>query len=118
MQSLSTQWNGKLIAATAHLVPRFAWMTASIDVAINENVVIRTGGVPKLEGELPSTFELNGSEHQIRVTWGKAKPKAFPITVLIDNQVVISGDVPIANWWLAYWPWLAIAAFCLWLNLK
>jgi hypothetical protein len=118
MKNISEKWNGKVIVATAYLVPRFAWMTASIDITIDERVVLRTGGVLKFKGDVPTTFELNGVLHSLKISWGKAKPKSFPIILSIDDREVMRGDVPISNWWLNYWPWLVIVFVCIWLNIR
>jgi hypothetical protein len=118
MRSIDSTWNGKLVSASAYLVPRYAWMTASIDVKVEDQVVLRTGGVPKLQGDVPTSFVLNGVQHTIKVSWGKASLKHFPVVVSIDDTEVMCGNVPIANWWLNCWPWALIVIACVWLNLK
>ncbi len=117
-RSLTTAWNGRTIEATAYLVPRFAWFTASIDVRIDQQLLLQTGGVFKFRGDVPTTVEIQGVTHSLTISWGKAKPRSFPIILSIDGQEVISGDVPISNWWLTYWPWLLVVIACIWLNVR
>ena len=35
-----TQWNGSAVEVTAHLVPRFLWSTASIDVFLDGRCIL------------------------------------------------------------------------------
>ena len=50
-------WNGLRVAVSARLVPRFAWQTASIDLVIGEQLVMRTGGVFKFVGQVVGSFD-------------------------------------------------------------
>ena len=102
------------MSITARLVPRYAWQSASIDVAVSGRVVLRTGGVMKLVGKHTETFESDGTEHSAEVTWGKATLRSFPFSLSIDGVAVLESRVPIANWWLALWPWALFIGFIAW----
>jgi hypothetical protein len=52
MAQVDASWNGSRVGIAARLVPRFAWQTASIELAIGDQVVLRTGGVFKVVGEV------------------------------------------------------------------
>lgn len=102
------------MSITAKLVPRYAWQSASIDVAVNRRFVLKTGGVFKLVGKHAETFAFDGIEHSVEVTWGKAALRSFPFSLSIDGLPVLESRVPISNWWLALWPWALIVAFVVW----
>ena len=99
---------------TARLVPRYAWHSASIDVAVSDRIVLRTGGVLKLVGTHVEMFAIDGVEHGVEVTWGKASLRSFPFSLNIDGLPVVASRVPIANWWLALWPWALFVGFVAW----
>jgi hypothetical protein len=109
-----TNWHGTPVSITARLVPRYAWQSASIDVAIRGRVVLRSGGVFKLVGKHAETFASDGIEHRVEVTWGKAALRSFPFSLSIDGMAVVESRVPIANWWLALWPWALFVGYIAW----
>jgi hypothetical protein len=112
--SCETNWRGTPVSITAKLVPRYAWQSASLDVAVNGRFVLKTGGVFKLVGKHAETFASDGIEHSVEVTWGKAALRSFPFSLSIDGMSVLESRVPICNWWLALWPWALLVAFVAW----
>jgi hypothetical protein len=112
--SCETNWRGTPVSITAKLVPRCVWQSASIDVAVNGRVVLKTGGVFKLVGKHAETFTFDGIGHSVEVTWGKAALRSFPFSLSIDGMPVMESRVPISNWWLALWPWALFVAFFVW----
>lgn len=107
-------WNNTTVEVTARIIPRYAWTTASIDVAIGGDTVLDTGGVLKIVGTHMGTFEFHGVKHSIEITWGEATLRSFPFRLFIDGFPLLASRVPIANWWLALWPWAVLAGFSAW----
>jgi len=110
-------WNGFALRVSARLVRRYAWQTASIELAIDDKVVLETGGVPKFVGVMTQAFEVQGSRHVAKIQWGRGLLKSFPYQVSIDNVEVRRGRVEIGNWWVGLWPWIPFAAFVLWASI-
>jgi hypothetical protein len=101
------------------LVSRYAWTTASIDVSLGSQVILRTGGQAKFTGSHIEPFQFNGTGHTAQLTWGVSLGHKFPVTLTIDGLKVADCRVPISKWWLAWWPFLAaLAASGLWLALR
>ena len=116
--SQRTTWNGSTVEVTARLLPRKAFLAASIDVHINRETKLRTGGVFKIVGEYQEQVELSGSHHKLALAWGKAAPRSFPVKLTIDDRVVLEESVRISNWYAAYWPWALVVSLLLWLQLR
>ena len=111
---LKAAWNGEQLIVTAHLVPRYAFMTASIDISLEGTPILKTGGVLKFVGGHVAGFERNGRLHSVEASWGKAAPTYFPVKVAVDGQLVMEAPVRISNWWLVYWPWLILLGVLAW----
>jgi hypothetical protein len=107
-------WNDRVIAVTAHLVPRYAWTSATIDVEVGNDTVLGTGGVLKVSGKHVETFELLGTAHTVQITWDKAALRSLPFSLHIDGAIILGSRVPVANWWLGLWPWAIFLAFLVW----
>jgi hypothetical protein len=114
----TASWNGEAVAITCSIVSRYAWTTASIDVAIGDKVILRTGGVQKLTGLHTETFQLRGYQHTAQLAWGVSLGRRFPVILNIDGVKVVDCRVSISNWWLAWWPLFATLAVALWLALR
>lgn len=110
----SASWNSTAVEVTARMIPRYAWTTASIDVAIGGNTILETGGVLKVVGAHVGPFEFHGVKHSVEITWGEATLRSFPFRLFIDGFPLLASSVPIANWWLALWPWAVLAGFSAW----
>jgi len=109
-----TFWNSKKVSVTARLIPRYAWTTASIDVFIEDQAIVKTGGVFKFIGKQVECFQSNGIEHSVEVSWGKGSLRSFPVSLKIDGTTIVESAVPIQNWWLVLWPWAAVGVFVAW----
>jgi hypothetical protein len=90
-------WQGKTVSVRAHYVPRFAWTTASIDVYLDDQCVLRTGGQFKLTGSHSATFTDGGQEHRMELTWGGSGGFRFPYQLRIDGVPVADAHVAIEN---------------------
>jgi hypothetical protein len=104
-----TTWELEEVTVTARLVPRYAFMSASIDVEVGGKLVLATGGVYKFVGVHTQTFERNGKLHRVELSWKTGGFRAFPIRLAIDGAPLLESDVRILNWWLMYWPFLILS---------
>jgi hypothetical protein len=91
-------WQGNAIQVTARLVPRCLWTTASIDVFVGDQCVLRTGGRMKLIGFCCQKFTCLGQTHSAEVSWGAGRLYSFPYQVRIDGVPVKEGRVRVQNW--------------------
>lgn len=107
-------WNGRRIEVTAQGVPRYAFMTASINVFIDGEAILQTGGVPQPVGTQSASFHHDGHAHTLEASWGKVARRSFPVRLSIDGQPVFEAPVRVSNGWLSYWPSLALFVFFLW----
>jgi hypothetical protein len=104
------EWRGRSVEVTGHLIPRYLWTTASIDVFIDSDCVLQTGGELKIVGASTAQFYDSGSDHQIVLEWGRPAITGFPIEITIDGELVARSYVTVDNWPLALWPALLVAA--------
>lgn len=96
----AVQWQGSTIEVQARLVPRFLWTTASIDVFVGGQCVLRSGGRMKLIGCCSQTFAHSGGEHLAEVSWGASLLYSFPYQLRIDGVHIREGRVRVRNWGL------------------
>ena len=96
------EWRGSAIRVSARLIPRFLWQTASIDVFVDGQCVLRTGGQLKLVGTASSPFEHLGSSHVAKLEWGFAGIRSFPYKLTIDQTEVTKSRVRIQNWYVSF----------------
>jgi hypothetical protein len=111
--SASARWNGRVVSVVSTLIPRFLWQTASIDVFVDEECILRTGGQLKLTGSHASEFTHSGQKHKALLTWGRASVRSFPITLAIDGEPVLESRVHTSNWVVSLWPWVLIVGLVL-----
>ena len=97
------------IRVSARVVPRYAWLTTSIDVSVDDHTVLRTGGVLKLVGVHSEAVTLAGAKRQLELSWGQFTRGAFPFSLAIDGVVVLESRVVPPYWWVAFWPYAALA---------
>ena len=91
------QWHGSTVEVTARLIPRFLWTTASIDVFIDGECVLRTGGQLKIIGSSSTEFFHRGRVHQVELSWGMGSLEGFPYQLWIDGSKVAVSRVLIQN---------------------
>ncbi len=92
----------------AYYVPRFVWTTASIDVYLGDECVLRTGGQFKLTGSHSAAFTDGGTEHRMELTWGGSGGFRFPYQLRIDGVLVADAHVAVENWGMIFIPALII----------
>ncbi|HKW28985.1 MAG TPA: hypothetical protein VJT54_06600 [Verrucomicrobiae bacterium] len=113
------QWQGSPVEVKARLVPRYLWNTASVDVFVGGQRILRTGGQFKFTGSYSATFTHAGSTHQAELSWGLCGLSfSFPYRLRIDGAPVADSRVRIRNWPMALMvaavlvaAWLAIFHF-------
>jgi hypothetical protein len=111
------EWRGRTVEVTARFIPKYLWMTASIDVYLDSGCVLQTGGKLESTGSVIARFYDSGSTHDIELRWGRGALRSFPITIMIDGALVAGSRVFVSNWPLALWPFLLFvtaAAWALW----
>jgi hypothetical protein len=99
-------WNDATICVSARQIARYAWTTASIDVTVDDKVVLRTGGVLAATGRCTGEFEFRGSSHNAEIIWGIGWDPRFPSSYNLMASRLKNLGVPVKNWWFAYWPFL------------
>jgi hypothetical protein len=113
-----TVWNGSKLTVTSTLLPRAMWFTASIDVFLDGNCVLRTGGRLETTGTQTAQFVHSGKNHEVSLTWGRPSLTSFPIEIHMDGQSVLRSRVFTGNWYLSLWPFALIAAYTLYAILQ
>ena len=108
------EWRGRSVEVTGHLIPRYLWTTASIDVYIDSDCVLQTGGQLKSVGGSTATFYDAGADHEIVLEWGRPEITGFPIEIFIDGERIARSYVTVDNWPLALWPVIPVAAAAVW----
>jgi hypothetical protein len=104
------EWHGRSVEVTGHLISRYLWTTASIDVYIDSECVLQTGGQLKSVGGSTAEFYESGSTHEIALRWGHPQITGFPVRIIIDSELVAESHVTVDNWPLALWPALLVVA--------
>jgi|SRR5579862_2478337 len=92
------QWQGSTVDVRTRLIPRFLWITASIDVFLDGQCILRTGGQLKFIGSHSTTFTHSGSTHTADLSWGRPSLRYFPYKLRIDGAPVFEARVYIRNW--------------------
>jgi hypothetical protein len=94
------QWQGSAVEVRARLIPRFLWTTASIDVFLDGQCILRTGGQMKVLGSHSTSFSHSGSTHTADLSWGNpgASLRYFPYKLRIDGAPISEARVYVQNW--------------------
>jgi hypothetical protein len=105
-----TRWHGRAVEVTARLIPRYLWTTASIDVFLDGQYILRTGGQMKAVGSSSAEFHLDGSVHSVELSWGAAQGFSFPYQLWIDGAKVVVSEVAVENAAFIVIPLLIVAS--------
>src|ERR1700693_4926318 len=105
------EWRGQPVLVTSTLIPRFLWQTASIDVFVNGECILRTGGKLKLTGSHTNQFIHSGMPYEAVLSWSFASLRSFPFQLSIDGERVLESRVYTSNWPLSLWPLAILLAF-------
>ncbi|HZI32484.1 MAG TPA: hypothetical protein VFF11_09085 [Candidatus Binatia bacterium] len=96
------KWQGSIVDVQARLVPRYLWNTASMDVFLDGQQILQTGGQLKFTGSHSATFIHAGSTHTAELSWGFGGLSfSLPYQLRIDGAPVAASRVRIRNWPMA-----------------
>jgi len=114
-------WHGHRIVVEAYKLARRAWITTSIDVLVDGNPVLKSGGKVQLTGTCSEIFRQQDGDHSVDLSWGNSFWGAsFPVTLTIDGVEICSGRVRVRRWylqWLLCTVALGICLVSLWAEL-
>ncbi len=96
------RWHEADLAVRAGWVPRYLWFTASIEVFVAGERVLRTGGRFKLVGSVTNCFDHDGTSHEATLSWGLGGRRGFPYELTIDGECLANSRVVVENWWAAW----------------
>jgi|ERR1035437_3613973 hypothetical protein len=102
------QWRDKTVRVKARLIPRYLWLTASVDVYLDDECILRSGGKFKIMGSYSAPFNCDGSTHRVDLRCGLARIRHFPYLLQIDGTAVDDSQVYVQNWPMAYVIWSII----------
>jgi len=113
-------WHGHRVVVEAYKLARRAWITTSIDVLLDGNPVLRSGGKLQFTGTCSETFRQGDGDHKVDLSWGKSFwGSSYPFSARIDGVEVCSGRVRVAGWYVQWllvvlatalvWRWIALA---------
>src|SRR4051812_5646653 len=103
-------WRDKPVRVTARYIPRFLWTTASIDVFLRDQCILRTGGQAKVTGEHSSSFKHGDEEHKTELKWGLSRGFGFPYQLRIDGVLIEDSVVRVENQVMIFIPAFIIVA--------
>jgi hypothetical protein len=101
------RWHNADLEVHARPVPRYLWTTVSIDVLLDGEPILCTGGQASLLGRCRSRFRHEGEAHKAELSWGKMANGAFPFMLRIDEELVLASEVPVDNWRIVLAGWIA-----------
>jgi hypothetical protein len=91
-------WQGHTVDVQAWMVPRYLWTTASIDVYLDGQLMLATGGQLEFVGSYSSTFVHAGATHTAELSWGSSGLSLwFPYQLRIDSVLVAESRVHVRN---------------------
>ncbi len=108
--ALQTSWHESRVEVRARLVPRYLWTTASIDVFLNGEPVLRTAGRASRFGCVHSAFHHGGEIHEAELAWGVFANGAFPFTLRINGEILLVAEVPVDYTAEALLGWIGLCA--------
>ena len=115
MSDAITTWQACKVEVTARLIPRYFWSTASIDVFLDNECVLRTGGKLDLIGSHVQTFTHGGSTHTAELSWGLSSLLSFPYKLQIDGMPVCESRVRVQNAVIVLIGYLTLIISSIWL---
>src|SRR6476469_9506635 len=90
-------WRDKPVRVTARYIPRYLWTSASIDVFLGNQCILRTGGQAKLTGRHSGSFKDGDEGHKVELKWGKSLGYRFPYQLRIDGVLIEESIVRVEN---------------------
>lgn len=96
----TVNWHGSTVHVQSRQVPRYLWTTASIDVYLNDECVLQTGGKLNPTGSCSATFNHEGATHTVDLSWGVGIWYSFPYQLRINGIPIIASRVRANNWYM------------------
>jgi hypothetical protein len=93
-------WHGSTVHVQARQVPRYLWTTTSIDVYLDGQCILESGGQLGPTGGCSAAFEHGCSLHNVELSWGLALWYSFPYELRIDGIPIAISHVRADNWYL------------------
>jgi hypothetical protein len=100
-------WANRDVKVIARAIPRYFWLTVSIDVYLEQVCILRTGGQLKRIGTQRNAFIYNQEPHEVELSWTPARLRFWPYRLSIDDEPVIISKVYVTNWPLQFIPVIA-----------
>ena len=101
----SIRWHDRLLEVKAHAIPRYCWLTVSIDVHVDGAAVIRTGGVLRSKAINEAQLDEQGQHDSLKLSWRSPfQGMDFPFQLSVDEQVIIDSKVRPQNWPMVFIP--------------
>ena len=97
-------WHDSDVVVTMELVPRYCWMTATVDVHVAKQCILRSGGVLKERGQSTVNFRHDGKDHVADLVWKTERDIAVSYKLLLDGELVMSSKIHPRNWALCLVP--------------
>jgi hypothetical protein len=105
-----TIWQDSDFKVTAVVVPRYFWTTASIDVFLADECLLRTGGVFRLTGTNRTDFVYNGEPHFLVLSWQVGRGIDLLYQLSIDGKEIADSKIRLRNWPFLFLPIAALGA--------
>jgi hypothetical protein len=96
----TARWHDSVVCVQSRQVPRYLWTTASIDVYLDEQCILQTGGKLNPTGSCSSTFNHDGAAHTVELSWGVGLWYSFPYELRINGFSIITSRVRANNWYM------------------
>lgn len=107
---------GRAITVAARLVPKFLWFTAAIEVFVDGQRLLSSGGRLALSGTEAAFFNgIDGSPHDLQLSWnaltgysGYSRYSRYGLvpqlhyTLVVDGSARARGEVGAQNWWMRF----------------
>jgi hypothetical protein len=98
-RAIRVSWRDGTVEVRARVVPRYGWLTTSIDVYLDDVAIIKTGGVFRFSGSNEAAFDEQGEKHAVKHTWrSPMRGMDFPFRLLVDDQVIVDSKIRPPNW--------------------
>jgi hypothetical protein len=94
------KWHGSTVQVEARQVPRYFWATTSIDVYLDGQCILQTGGRLNPTGSCSATFDHGGSAYTAELSWGVAFWYSFPYELRIDSIPIAISRIRAKNWYM------------------
>jgi hypothetical protein len=108
-------WNGHRVTVEAYKLARRAWITTSIDVLLDSEAILKSGGKLQFTGTCSEIFHQEDGDHRVDLSWGRSFwGLSFPFRARIDGVEVCSGRVRVARWYVQ-WLFVVLAVALAWL---